>query len=187
MTDWILEGWGNKNLWTLVNSAWVIYVGEDCLRTGDGVSGGYGEREFANIANEDWEFKMGWLSSAFPSGFKATDTYIFLEGDSKPIIFRTCYDDPDNDHITCYIIYNDIIQDQKTFTYDEWYETPYISYIRRVGTIYYFTNSLLSFNYGSLKKPVKLKLSTGLNQNSIHWYDLKWWYTKIEQDQAFIM
>ncbi len=183
MTDWILEGWGNKNLWILVNSTWVIYLGEDCLKTGDGVSGGYGEREFNNIENRDWDFEISGYTKDTQQNPRGVDNQFFLEGDPNPIIFRINFDDPE-DYWTFYIIYNGEIKDSRTFAMDE---LPPSDIIYRRGSIYYFTSAGLSFNYGSEKKPIKLRLANAFYNYQTHWYDLCWWYSKREKDYAFIM
>ena len=186
MANWILEGWGNKDLWTLNNATWIIYHEEDCLKTGDGISGGYGEREFTNLLNNDWKFEIEpWVTIFPPSGegCRGADMQVFLDGDPNPIIFRICYHDPDSEHYTLYIIYEDEIKDSKTGIIGE---DLFTEEIWREGSIYYFTNLKLSFDYGSRKSPVKLKLSTSGICNQIRWIKLKWYYT-ISEDYAFIM
>lgn len=186
MADYILNGWENKDLWVLNNATWIIYHEEDCLQTGDGISGGYGEREFTNLLNNDWKFEIEpWVTILPPSGegFRGADMQVFLDGDPNPIIFRVSYHDPGSGYWTLYIIYNGVIKDSKSGELGEGFEEK----IYRIGSIYYFTNYGLSFNYGSTKKPVKLKLATSGVCNRIRWIKLKWYYTKIEQDQAFIM
>lgn len=182
ITDYILYLWGVKDLWNLNNANWVIYGGDDCLKTGDGVSGGYGERE-VNALNKNWEFTIADLILITGLDPRGVEKHFFLEGDAKPIIFRSSFDDPEDGKVTFSIIYDGNVKDSKTINiYDYFTETIY-----RAGSIYYFTD-WLSFDYGSIKKPVKLKLTnSGYNYNT-HWYNLLWYYTVyIDRDQAFIM
>lgn len=184
MTDWILNGWGNKDLWVLNNSAWEAWHEEDTLKTGNGISGGYGEREFADIENKDWKFEITGYTESTPQMPRGIDMQFFLNGDPNPIIFRINFDDPEDSYWTFYIIYEGNIKDSKTFYINE---VPPSDIIYRIGSTYYFTSSKLSFNYGSVKKPIKLRLATCEKNYNTHWYNLRWWYSEVEQDYAFIM
>lgn len=180
MVNYIQEGFGNHDLWILDNSTWVTYGGYDSLRTGNGIAGGYGKKSYADIINNNWKFTIS-ASTGITANPRGIDRQFFLDGDANPIIFRTNYDDPE-DFWTFYIIYNEDIKASLTVA-----EFPVMtSEIYRLGSIYYFTSSNLSFDYGSEVKPVKLKLATAENNISTKWYNLSWYYTTQDEDYCFV-
>ncbi len=189
MSNYILQGWGDKNLWMLNDATWDMWLGHDAMKII--AQGGYGERIVSDTQNKNWVFMIG---DVMPVGeTQIEDVQIFLEGDSNPIIFRYGYNDPSG-YLTFYIIYNGDIKASKTIDV----VASYGFKILRIGSVYHFLNLgpsvNLLFDYGLFKKPVKLKLvGVDLYGDLMWWlgyyadddkYLLKWYYT--EEDYAFI-
>ncbi len=182
MTDYILDGWGNKDLWILNNAIWEIFGEEDCLKTGNNISVGSGVRE-VNALNRDWKFKIAYTIKVTPEEMRCAEIDFFLEGDSKPIEFHHSKDEPDVGYQTFFIIYDGYIKASKTIPMEE---TDYTTEIYRIGSVYYYTSYGLSFDYGSVKKPVRLRLAGHLYNYLSHWWNLQWYYIAIEEDYAFV-
>ncbi len=181
MVDYIQEGFGDHDDWTLNNSTWETLFSADDLRTGDGVSGGYGEKEYASIINNNWRFTIASATAITPNDPRGLDIQFFLNGDANPIIFRMTLDDPEGSN-KFQIIYDSVVRDSHSIDESDF---DFTREIYRVGSVYYYTGFNLSFDYGSIVKPVKLKLATSEGSFSTYWYNLKWWYV-IEDDFCFV-
>ncbi len=182
MVDYIQEGFGNHGDWTLSNATFETLFSPDDLRTGNGVTGGYGEKSYASIINNDWRITLSNavdLAAADPRG---ADVQIFLSGDANPIIFRQTFDDPEGFN-KFQIIYDGITRD--SYVIDE-NDLDFSREIYRIGSVYYYTGFNLAYDYGSIVQPAKLRFSTSENTNSIYWYNLLWWYTSGDEDFCFV-
>ncbi len=182
MVDYIQEGFGPHGLWTLNNATWETVFSADDLRTGNGVTGGYGEKSYADIINNNWKFTTAFVGpETSPPDPRGLDRQFFLDGDANPIIFRMNFDDPDG-YNKFQIIYDGDIKDSHSI---DKFDLDYSNEIYRLGSVYYYTKFNLSFDYGSVVKPVKLRLATSENSDSIYWYNLLWWYTN-DEDFCFV-
>ena len=181
MVDYIQQGFGDHGDWTLSNATWETLLSADDLRTGNGVSGGYGEKSYAAIVNNDWRFTIAFPTTITPNDPRGADRQFFLDGDANPVIFRMTFDDPEG-YNKFQIIYDGDVKDSHSI--DEYFY-DYTGEIYRLGSVYYFTSFGLSFDYGSVVKPVKLKLATSENNYSTYWYNLLWWYTN-DEDFCFV-
>ncbi len=182
MVDYILNGWGDKGEWTLVNANFEIHLLKDSLKTD---SGGYGEREFSDLQNLDWFFSIGGTTYFLSTTAITEDKMFFLEGDANPIIFRRAYG-PGNFPKVYSIIYNNVVQD----SYSDPGPLPGIGHsnIWKDRTSYYYTDKNVVFDYGTKKKIEKLRLTFtgGPPEDERWWNTLLWYYTQpISTDEDF--
>lgn len=176
MTDYILDGWGDKDLWVLNNASWYLLFAHDDLITGSEDAGtGFGERAFSDLYNVNWRFSISSTIYADSTTPLTKDKIFYLDGDANPIIFRVAYG-PGNFPKVYSIIYNGDIKDQISVGVEGVGHTR----VYKIGTIYYFTDENLTFDYGSKRKPIKLRLAStgGPPEDECTWTDLSWYYTQ---------
>lgn len=173
MTDYILDGWGDRAFWSLYNSHW-DYSAPNWRIYHDDV-GSYGEREVITY-NTDWFFDIGYYVEISPTSARITDILIYLEGDSEPIIFRLAYGPGAGSYPRTYlIIYNSTIRDSVVVNSGDPSFNPRIL---RIGSVYtYLTRYNISFDYGTKKKAVKIILTNASCDWRTLWYNPVWYYT----------
>ncbi len=176
MVDYILDDFGDRDLWTLVNSTWDYLVGGGGWRIHHDAVGGYGEKEVTTY-NIDWWLSVEHYVEILPSNENIADIMVYLDGDPNPIIFRLLYGPGGPSYPRTYsIIYNGDVKDSIIVTSGI---PPFNSTIRRVGSIYYWLSAYnLTFDYGSELKPVKIRLTNATCDFDTRWFDPDWYYTE---------
>jgi len=194
---WILEGWGNKDLWILDNASW----DSNTLITGSNEAIGSAYRNM-DVYNKDWYFKLLSCLGYHPIEEEvAHDVLIYLKNDPKPIIFRYLVEVTSfyysEGRYRIQIIYDGIIRNQSP-----WYDgVPVILFcgyshyneITREDSNYTFKLRIgtISWDYGLEVQPVKIELRTILAPEHADWSALNWYYTEpiteATEDYAFIM
>jgi len=179
--DYILHMFMCHRIWVLNNAIW---LDTNILQIGDGITGGDAYREVEDTYNRNWELKIYNTSYRYDGDPLGTDKLIYLEGDAIPIIFRRQHNMAERSR-TWFIIYDGVIRDELTIEGGVYWPSLSrynIDRIWRVGSIYYCIAvgdvRNLSFDYGLIKKPVKVEFTQIGDTKTSRFRNPDWYYTE---------
>lgn len=182
MTDYILNGWEDKDLWVLSNAVWHVDGHLDC---GQDSSSGYGERTVVT-QNKKWILKYLDTGKRYGQGnLWGNQAELYLQGDPNPVIFRRLHDAVNERRIWS-LIYNGDVKDEYIIDGGVWYPwlgAFYTNWIRKEGTIYTLNRDEvytghLTWHSGPDVKVVKLRFSTAGTSTFSRFRPPDWYYTE---------